>query len=139
MFYEHALGRQHLRALAAAAESAASGDRNALGNFAELARGYVYAMRDHIVKEDRHLFPLANRALTADDQPALLRSFAGVNTRLAAPYDTYLRLADELADHLHVPKTHREAVEEPSCSAPGCCAAVAPAARMDAAAVLTVH
>jgi hemerythrin-like domain-containing protein len=110
MLYEHMIGRQYLDALATATDAASTGDQEALLRFAYRARDYSYWLRGHIVKEDQRLFPLANRALTEEDQAVLLRAFerAEAHERGTGTHEKYLKIADELAERFHVPRAGAE-------------------------------
>jgi hemerythrin-like domain-containing protein len=112
MMAEHEQGRQHLQAMARALE-----DGDARG-FASQAAGYVSLLRDHILKENYRLFPMADHLLTAEDQKALLAAFADVEVREMhhGTHEKYLRIADELADRCGVPRA-----EVPAPSKHGCC------------------
>ncbi len=122
MLYEHVLGRQYLNALAAVTEAASTGDPDALLRFACRVRDYSYWLRGHIVKEDQRLFPMANRALTEEDQAVLLRSFerAEAHEMGTGAHEKYLQIADELAERFHVPRVGVEALEGgPACTSCG--------------------
>jgi hemerythrin-like domain-containing protein len=106
MHHEHEEGRRHLCAMAGALSRAADGDPDAVQQFVAHARAYVALLREHIRKEDNCLFPLAEQALSQEDQQALQASFAGVEDARAhgAVHEKYLQLANELADRLQVPR-----------------------------------
>ena len=118
MLAEHELGRECLRGMAAVIDRASEGDADALRLFADQARNYVDLLRLHILKEDQRLFPMADHCLTGPDQEALLRAFADVEDRdlHAGTHERYLRIADELAERLDVPRTPIQTV-----AGPGCC------------------
>jgi hemerythrin-like domain-containing protein len=120
MLYEHMIGRQYLDALAAATDAAATGDREALLRFAYRARDYSYWLRGHIAKEDQRLFPMADRALTAEDQAVLLRSFEKAETRDmgTGTHEKYLQIANELAERFNVPRGKN--AEGFACTSCGC-------------------
>ena len=69
MRQEHATGRAFIRDMAEAVA-----DANA-GAFVTGARGYVALLREHIVKEDEVLFPMADGLLPQGDQDRLRREF----------------------------------------------------------------
>jgi hemerythrin-like domain-containing protein len=101
---EHDQGRRLLHGMAAAV--AAPGAPPARERFAAFARDYVSLLREHIRKEDGCLFPLADRTLSAGEQEALREAFGAVehDEMGEGTHETYLGLADELADRWGVPK-----------------------------------
>ena len=107
MIAEHELGRQHVRRMAEAIEAASRGDDEALRTFVRHAREYNSLLANHIEKEDHCLFPMADQALTEDDQKKLLLTFQKVETEEigAEVHDQYVMLANELADQCGVPRT----------------------------------
>jgi hemerythrin-like domain-containing protein len=106
MFREHELGRLYIQGMDAAIRSYAAGDAESLNWFIQHAQSYLKLIREHIHKEDMCLFPAANHRLTESDQQQLL----GIFEKLAADEigqgvpDHFLRLANELADRLGVPR-----------------------------------
>lgn len=80
MLYEHTLGRRHVGALRTIAEAAGTVTASEQAAFAEHARDYVPLLRNHILKEDNVLYPMALQVLP----PAEL-------DRLAAEYDEFQR------------------------------------------------
>ena len=63
MLAEHEMARTYTRGLLAAAESLAQGDQNARQEGVHFARSYATLLRQHILKEDRILFPMANQII----------------------------------------------------------------------------
>jgi hemerythrin-like domain-containing protein len=120
MLHEHVLGRRYLRALARAAEATVTGDRKSLQRFADQARAYGRWLREHIAREDEHVFPLADQALTDEDQRLLLRSFekAESHDMGTGTHEEYLRIADELADRFQVARAQPEGAGSAVCT--GC-------------------
>jgi hemerythrin-like domain-containing protein len=110
MLAEHEEGRRHVRAMARKLQAAAAGQRMAVMQFAHHARGYANLMRQHILKEDQNLFPIADTALGVKEQQALLGSFDKVETMdlLTGMYDHFIEMADALALRFHVPRSHAE-------------------------------
>jgi hemerythrin-like domain-containing protein len=110
MRFEHEQGRGLLRGMASAVAAAEAGDATAAGRFAADARRYVDLLRAHIRKEDEHLFPMADRALSANDQRSLEETFGSMehDEMGQGSHENYLRLADELADRWAVPHARRE-------------------------------
>jgi len=117
MLAEHDEGRAHVRAMAESLEAAASGDRAALQQFAEHAAGYVALLQQHIQKEDNILYVMANRVFSEEDQRRLLDAFGRVEAEEmgAGTHEAYLRLANELADRLGVPRAAAEAAAHHTC------------------------
>ncbi|MGE0480581.1 MAG: hemerythrin domain-containing protein [Phycisphaerae bacterium] len=98
MLDEHALGRALIRQMGDHLAAAARGDADAEHVLRTAAAGYVELLRNHIWKEDHVLFDLADRALSADDQRALLGGFDRVEREEAdaGKHERYLRVAEEL-------------------------------------------
>ena len=63
MLAEHEMARTYTRGLLAAAESLAQGDQSARREVVHFARSYAALLRQHILKEDRILFPMANQII----------------------------------------------------------------------------
>src|SRR5262249_31073646 len=74
------------------------------------ARAYVALLREHIAKEDHCLFPMAEQALSEEDQRDLLESFSTLEHDDMGPdaHEKYLRLANELAERWGVPQAEAE-------------------------------
>jgi hemerythrin-like domain-containing protein len=106
MLHEHEEGRKHVHAMGEAIEGAAAGIREAVFRFTSHARSYARLLREHIIKEDNRLFPMANQALSGRDQDALSKSFGMVEDLEMGEgtHEKYLRLADELSERFHVPR-----------------------------------
>jgi len=104
MLSEHEQGRAHIRGMADAIEQAAAGDSESVAQFINNAQGYIGLLREHIEKEDLCLFTMANQALTEDDQQRLLAAFGNVEHEHMGlgTHETFLNLADELADRFGV-------------------------------------
>ena len=104
MLHEHEEGRQHIRAMHEALPGAATGQDTSLREFARHARAYVDLLRQHILKEDQRLFPMANQVFSPEDQARLLDRFAHVehHDMHEGTHQKYLELADTLAERFHV-------------------------------------
>ena len=98
MLHEHELGRQYTRAMRAAAEKWAQGDETARRDIIENAMGYVNLLRQHIMKENNILFPMADRAIPAADHAAVLAGFEHVEHEETGEgvHEKYLALAEKL-------------------------------------------
>jgi hemerythrin-like domain-containing protein len=118
MLSEHDAGRYHVHGMSQAIERIASGDSTAQAEFIEQSRSFAALLRQHILKEDQCLFPMANRALSPADQDALSQSFAKVehDDLGAGVHERYVALADQLAERFGVAKST-------ACVAVHCCAA----------------
>jgi hemerythrin-like domain-containing protein len=99
MLREHDEGRRHLRAIAEALPAAARGDELAARVFATNARAYVALLRQHIVKEDTVLYPIAERVLTAEDDQQLMQGFDAIerDEMGEGAHERYHQWAHELA------------------------------------------
>ncbi len=75
MLFDHEEGRRLIGAMDEARARAAGGEGAAAAGFAHAARAYAELLRGHIHKEDRVLFPMADRSLDAGEQEALLGAF----------------------------------------------------------------
>jgi hemerythrin-like domain-containing protein len=74
MLSEHEAGRAYIRGIADGAATLGT-DPAAAGRIVENARGYIDLLRAHIGKENNVLFPMADRALTPEDQAHLAKEF----------------------------------------------------------------
>ncbi len=68
MLAEHEEARRLTRAMRAAAEQMQGGDPSAASQVVQNALSYVKLLRQHIQKEDRVLFPVADRAIPAEQR-----------------------------------------------------------------------
>ena len=106
---EHQQGRELVAAMAAALDGAANGAAAARDAFLQAADGFVDLLRQHIMKEDQRLFPMAEQALTAADKGVLQEAFARVNDEEigAAERQRLLQIAAALAERCGVTVTGR--------------------------------
>jgi hemerythrin-like domain-containing protein len=105
MSYEHDRGQEKLADLAHAVEGAATGDRKAIQEFVHQARSFIYSLREHIMKEDEHLFPMVSQVLTEQDQRSLKTAFAKHEDQMGhGAHEKYLHLANALAERFEVPR-----------------------------------
>lgn len=116
MMVEHEQGRACVRGMSENINGASEGNRDALSRFADHARDYTQLLRSHILKEDRVLFPMANRFLTETDQAELMSAFEKVESEHmgVGTHERYLTIAQKLADKFGVAK---DALQHQSC----CC------------------
>lgn len=113
MMHEHEQGRACVRGMNAEIASAAQGDTQAINRFTQFANDFIELLRQHIDKEDHCLFPIAEQALSAEDQKALEASFDQVEERFAATQhqEKYILIADELAERFGVPKSRAQTAD----------------------------
>jgi hemerythrin-like domain-containing protein len=111
MLHEHEEGRRLIAAMAAAVE------REAGGEFAGQARAYVRLLREHIGKEDHCLFPMAASILSDTDGESLAGFFKHVEKvdMGEGTHERYLRLANDLAERLGVPRARLAASAGQAC------------------------
>ncbi|HSA94530.1 MAG TPA: hemerythrin domain-containing protein [Acidobacteriota bacterium] len=98
MLAEHVQGRAHVAAMAAAIPEIRKGDRTAARAFASAARGYGELLVQHIMKEDRILYPMADARLTPEQQDSLEACFAEVEKNIVGEgkHEEYHRLLERL-------------------------------------------
>jgi hemerythrin-like domain-containing protein len=99
MLAEHQHGRNRLKAVADALPKARSGDRAAIRQVRENLAAYFKLLKEHISKEDKVLFVMAEKVLTAGDQAALSAVFEKAEKDEAGEgvHEKYHRIAQELA------------------------------------------
>jgi len=108
MLFEHDEGRAYVGAIAAAIDAYERDGQTAGRVIAENARGYVDLLRQHIMKEENALFPMADRVLSAADQDELDRRFEQIETEVMGPgvHERYHRLLDELEQEMGLVRRH---------------------------------
>ncbi len=99
MLFEHEQGRQFTRGLRAAALKLEDGDETARVQVVQNALGYAGLLRQHIQKEDRVLFPMADRVIPADRHEQVFTDFEKVEHEETGEgvHEKYLALANRLA------------------------------------------
>lgn len=85
MLAEHEQGRAYVRTLREEGRKYAEGTLHDPSRLVEAVRGYVGLLRQHIVKEDRILYPLADRLLGPEDQAALVEACERVERKEIGP------------------------------------------------------
>jgi hemerythrin-like domain-containing protein len=98
MLAEHEQGRAFTRAMKEAARKLEAGDRSASAAVITNARGYTGLLRQHILKEDRILFPMADRVIPEAEQEKVNEDFERVEREEtgAGVHEKYLALAERL-------------------------------------------
>jgi hemerythrin-like domain-containing protein len=98
MLAEHEEGRRLTRAMRAAAERLEAGDASARDEVVQNALGYVALLRQHIMKEDGVLFPMADRVIRGETQAEVAEAFERVEHEETGEgvHEKYLGMAEEL-------------------------------------------
>jgi len=103
MLYEHDEGRSSVRGMAEAVNAAASGDVNAISEFAAHANSFIGLLSAHIQKEDQILFPMADNILAAEADN-LLADFRRIEADAGGKRHTdYILKARGLCEKYQVP------------------------------------
>lgn len=99
MLMEHEQGRQFTRGMRVAAEKLQAGDTSARAAVIQNARGYAALLRQHIIKEDGVLFPMADRVIPLREHDAVVEGFERVEHEDTGEgvHEKYLALAERLA------------------------------------------
>ncbi len=102
MLSEHEQARAYTRGLREAAERWERGDGDACKQVAQIATSYAMLLRQHIAKEDRILFPMADQAIPIDKHDQVMTDFANVESEAErkAVYSKYTGLADSLEQEI---------------------------------------
>lgn len=98
MLAEHERGRRFTRAMREAAERLQGGEQAAISQVTQNALGYVALLRQHIQKEDRILFPMADRTIPLEQHAQIAEAFDRIEHEEtgAGIHEIYLGLAGEL-------------------------------------------
>jgi hemerythrin-like domain-containing protein len=88
MLADHDLGRQYTRQIQSAAERLQAGELEVSRELVLYTGAYIELLRTHIFKEDRVLFPMAERALPLSEQETVALDFDKVEH-------------DEIGDGIH--------------------------------------
>ncbi len=109
MLGEHEQGRELVHILAAHAEQAPPWSEEDLASLGEAARGLAGLLRVHIQKEDRILYPMADRHLPEPALDEVNATCRALDARHGAPgQDPLLALAEQLIA-AHGPQVRRAA------------------------------
>ncbi len=84
--------------------------------FRQSANDYIFLLRSHIQKEDHCLFPMADQALSAEEQAQVLRAFHRVEKEEmpSGLHEECLKIADDLAAQFQI-KTQNSAKKHSCC------------------------
>jgi hemerythrin-like domain-containing protein len=102
MLTEHELGRQYTRELLSAVQGMQAGDAGANQKAIQSAHSYVALLRQHIFKEDKILFPMADHVIPARKHDAVWGGFEHVEHAETGEgvHEKYLALAESLAQEM---------------------------------------
>jgi hemerythrin-like domain-containing protein len=98
MLAEHKQGRAFTRGMREAAQKLEAGDGSAREAVLANARGYVSLLRQHILKEDKILFPMADRVIPEIEQEKVGEEFERVEKEETGVgvHEKYEALAERL-------------------------------------------
>ena len=98
MYFEHERGRSHVRALRGIADGSGELGEEDRRILLANAEGFVPLLRQHILKEDQILYPMALQALTGPELDAINGEFEAFERGLRADgtYDRLRALAERL-------------------------------------------
>jgi len=82
MLREHETGRDFVGKMDTAAAAYAGGDRTQVDRFIHNARRYIALLSQHIQKENRILFPMADRLIPPEEQSRLSAGFNKIETEI---------------------------------------------------------
>lgn len=99
MLAEHDVGRGHVRGMAAALERYTSENGQAGLQLAAHAREYIALLNEHIEKENKVLFPMADAHVPASKQDQLYEEFEKLEEEKIGPgvHEQFHKLLDELS------------------------------------------
>lgn len=94
MHLEHEQGRAFVRALEEAAQKAMAGEAGQIPRIAENARSYAALLRGHIDKEDKILYPLAERVLPEAVRDRMRQAYAKAEAQTPELEEKYRRMVE---------------------------------------------
>lgn len=99
MLADHREARRLTTEMRSAAEKLEKGDESAREAVARNAQAYVDLLREHIMKEDGVLFPVADRLFTVEQQVRVIEQFERVEKQETGEdgHQGYVQLAEKLA------------------------------------------
>ena len=103
MRYEHEEGRRFTAGFRSAAEQMKTGDTGASVDVIRNAFDYVNLLREHILKEDNVLFPMADQVLADDERLQVSREFERIlaEDEKSGEFARYQALVDKLTTYLN--------------------------------------
>ncbi len=103
MLAEHDQGRDYVSNLENANKRYAGGDKSAVSEIVENARGYIHLLRQHINKENNILYPMAENALSQTDIESMQHEFEKVEQGKSGVEQKYIAMLKELQSYLAEP------------------------------------
>lgn len=102
MLSEHEEARHYTRSMAEAAKKMHGGDARAREDVIMYALAYIRHLRQHIMKENNILFPMADRVVSAEDAAQVEADFARVERDEIGPgaHPKYQALARKLQEQM---------------------------------------
>lgn len=99
MLADHEQGREFIRALMAATQEMQAGDASARARVISSARGYIHLLRQHIMKEDNILFPMADKVIPTEQHDQVWDDFEHIEHEETGEgvHEKYLALAESLS------------------------------------------
>jgi hemerythrin-like domain-containing protein len=100
MLFDHQVGREYVGALRTLGAGSGPLTPTERADFSENAEAYVAMLRQHILKEDQVLYPMAIRAIPPSDMEQLSAAFDDFerNVMGAGVHEQFHRLADTLIE-----------------------------------------
>lgn len=102
MLAEHDEGRRYTAGFRSAAEQMKDGDKSAANDIVRNVYDYVNLLREHIVKEDNVLYPMADQMIPVDEMAKVSEDFQNVieADRKDDIPQKYAALAEKLSKYL---------------------------------------
>ena len=99
MLHDHAEGRNFVKGIAEGILRFRQGEQSALQSIYGNMRGYADLLKNHIAKENKVLFPMADNAFTLSERETLMQDFSKVENRQQAGHskEDYIALINSLS------------------------------------------
>lgn len=98
MFYEHALARNYIKDISSCVINCKIGNSFSQELLAESMMKYVVLLKNHIRKEEKIIFPMANKILDEDEQVEIYKQFEKIEEKIVQHvfHEHYHRLLENL-------------------------------------------
>ena len=102
MINEHQIGRDYMIALSEAVSEFKNGDKKVKENIISLSRDYITLLRNHIEKENKVLFPMADQILGSGESDILFEAFEKIGEERmgALKHKEYIILVEDFRSTL---------------------------------------